>query len=85
MPPLCGLSEETANHGPLDMSTRVLLAHHCPYSGDDSRAPGMDAYVGSETAVTSLAGVDRDGCPGVRVEADGGYWFWRVRDLTQLP
>jgi len=45
----------------------------------------MDAYDGSETAVTSPAGEDRDGCPGVRVEADGGYWFWRGGDLTQLP
>jgi len=45
----------------------------------------MGACVGSETAVTSLAGEDRDGSPGVRVEADGGYWFWRVRDPTPPP
>jgi hypothetical protein len=52
----------------------VLLAHHGLYSGDGLWVPGKDADVGSETAVTSLADGDRDGCPGVKVEADGGNW-----------
>ena len=85
MPQLCGLTEETAVYGPLQVGARVVLARHRPYGGDDFWSPGMDTYVGRETAVASLAGVDRAGCPGVRVEADGGYWFWRVRDLTPLP
>jgi hypothetical protein len=85
MPPLCGLSEDAGDHVPLDAGTRMLLSHHRSYGGDDPRAPGMDADVGSETAVTPLAGVDREGCPGVWVEDDGDYWLWRVGDLTQLP
>ncbi len=85
MPQVCGLSEETAVYGPLQEGARVVLGRHRPYNRDDFWAPGMDSFVDQETTVTSLAGVDRDGCPGVKVEIDGGYWFWRVRDLTPLP
>jgi hypothetical protein len=41
----------------------------------------MDACVGSEPAVSVLAGVDLDGCPGVRIEADGAFGSLCVRDL----
>jgi hypothetical protein len=85
MPQLCGGTDETAAYGPLQIGSRVRLMRHRPYGGDDFWAPGMEAYVGRETGVTALAGVDRAGCPGVRVEADAGYWFWRVRDLAVLP
>ncbi len=85
LPQRCGQSDDSADYGALEEGSRVLLGRHRPYSGDDFWAPGMDAYVGRETVVTALAGVDRAGCPGVRVETDGGYWLWRVRDLVPLP
>jgi len=85
MPQLCGQSDDSADYGALEEGSRVLLGRHRPYSGDDFWAPGMDPYVGRETVVTALAGVDRAGCPGVRVEADSGYWLWRARDLVPLP
>jgi hypothetical protein len=45
----------------------------------------MGACVGNEPAVSSLAGADLDGCPGVRIEADGAFWSLCVRDLMRLP
>jgi len=37
MPQLCPLAEETADHGPLDVGTRMLLAHHRPLGRDHLR------------------------------------------------
>src|SRR5690606_28682647 len=34
--------------------------------------------------VIEQSGVDGVGCPGVRVDVDGGQWFWRIRD-ARLP
>lgn len=54
------------------------------HSDDDVRpnwSPDMHFYVDQVTRVTELLGVDAEGCPGVRVEADAGVFFWRVRDL----
>jgi hypothetical protein len=42
----------------------------------------MQPYVGQRTAVTGLEGLDAAGCTVVRVAADQGQFFWRVRDMT---
>ena len=84
LPQACGLAEDSAGYGPVEVGTVVVLGRHREVDGDDNWSDDMDAYVGQETAVTRLSGVDGQGCPGVRVDADGGQWFWRLRDLS-LP
>jgi hypothetical protein len=82
LPQECGKTEVTADYGPVTVGSVVMLGHHRAVDGDDNWAPEMNAYVGHVSRVTRLSGVDGQGCPGVRVELDGGQWFWRLRDLT---
>ena len=84
LPQRCGLSEAEADYGPIAVGTAVLLGRHRPVNGDDFWSAGMEGFVGRQAVVTALAGVDRAGCPGVRVDADAGSWFWRLRDLVPL-
>ncbi len=83
-PQVCGMTEDDAVYGPLEEGSVVILGRHREVDGDDNWASGMDAYVGEQTTVERLSGVDGQGCPGVRVAIDDGSWFWRVRDL-ELP
>lgn len=76
--------QASPNFGPIEVGTRVYLGRHST-SGIVSTEwwnSDMDRYVGSETVVTQLAGVDIDGCPYVRVAIDGGSWGWRIRDMA---
>ena len=74
-----GLSAED-----IDAGDRVLLGRHRAVNGSDNWADDMDAYVGRETSVRELSGVDDEGCPVVSVMIDGGDFVWRVRDLAIL-
>jgi hypothetical protein len=71
--------EEVRRHGALKAGSRVTLG---PIDRDNWN-PNQDKYVGTTTRVLELV-ADRDirGCYGVRVEADGGVYFWRVRNLA---
>jgi len=84
IPQACGQTAEGADYGPVGVGTTVILGEHRAVSGEANWAAEMAAYVGQEAVVTRLSGVDPSGCPGVRVDVDGGEWFWRLRDLT-LP
>jgi hypothetical protein len=84
IPQGCGMSKETATYGPVSVGVVVILGRHRPVNGDEGWDAQMDAYVGKQATVTELVGVDPAGCPVVKVDVDGGAWYWRVRDLS-LP
>ena len=93
IPTSCGMQVPT--FGPLQLGTIVTLGVHSPYTGPDGRghivgpadqhaldwSPDMQPFVGQQTAITALAGVDDAGCPVARVAADGGRFIWRIRDM----
>ncbi|MBK8171885.1 MAG: hypothetical protein IPK60_16260 [Sandaracinaceae bacterium] len=87
-PPLAATSREldlcrgTPEYGPVLVGTTVRLKRHRAYGGDDDWTDEMSTFVGHEARVVALVGVDDVGCSGVRVDVDGGEWFWRVRDLN---
>jgi hypothetical protein len=80
-PESCGLTEATADYGPLSVGTVVTLQRHRVVRSDDNWDEQMDRYLGRAAHVSRLSGVDAQGCPGIRVDVDGGQWFWRVRDV----
>ena len=90
VPRECGMT--SATFGDVDVGVMLLVGSHEPYSGptgdghtvsdDRNWAPEMDPYVGAVSVVTSLEGLDRAGCPVVHVEADGGRFYWRIRDMA---
>lgn len=80
-PEECGMTEEAARYGPIEPGSIVTLQRHRFVGGDDNWDDPMSRWIGRAARVTRLAGVDAAGCPGVRVDIDGGRWFWRVRDL----
>ena len=79
VPQYCSMSE--ASYGPITIGTQVTLGYHTPWSGDANWADDMGRFVGSRTVVTSFEGLDEVGCPVVRVAADGGQYFWRIRNM----
>lgn len=80
-PEQCGLDDTTADYGELTVGSVVTLQRHRMVGGDDNWNPPMDHYLGRAAHVTRLSGVDDRGCPGIRVDVDGGHNFWRVRDV----
>ena len=80
----CGQTVAGANFRGLVIGSVVRLRPHTEWRGDTNWADDMAMMVGMATTVTQLAGVDASGCPAVRVEADGGTFAWRVRDLEVL-
>lgn len=81
-PDTCGMTEATAQYGPFSVGSTVVLQRHRFVRGDDNWDDQMTRWLGRAARITRLAGVDAQGCPGVRVDADGGQWFWRIRDLN---
>lgn len=80
IPQYCGMA--APQYGPITIGTPVTLGYHTPWSGDANWADEMSRWVGSRTVVTSLEGVDEVGCPVVRVAADGGQYYWRIRNMS---
>jgi hypothetical protein len=97
VPTACGSDATRADRwGAVPPGARVLLGRHTPFSGvagshrravDESTdwAEAMEAFVGREARVTYRVGSDGADCAIVRVDADGGQWNWRVRDLRPAP
>ncbi len=80
-PDSCGLTEADAQYGPVNVGAVVTLQRHRIVRGDDNWDTQMDRYLGRAAHVSRLSGVDAQGCPGIRVDVDGGQWFWRIRDV----
>jgi hypothetical protein len=88
IPQECGMSRPY--YGSLRVGDGIILGGHSPWSGPDGQggyvsadtnwAPEMGGWIGQRAVITSLDGLDAAGCPGVRVTADGGQYFWRIRD-----
>ncbi|MCB9596666.1 MAG: hypothetical protein H6719_28335 [Sandaracinaceae bacterium] len=81
-PQPCGQETETADYGPVEVGTIVVVQRHRFVGGDPNWDDRMTRFLGRIGRVTRLSGVDERGCPGVRVDVDGGRWFWRVRDVN---
>lgn len=71
--------ERFRKHGALSAGSRVTLG---PVDRDNWNSE-QARYVGMQTRVVELVpDPDSRGCYGVRVEADGAVFFWRVRNLA---
>lgn len=81
VPGRCWDAESITDNGSVTVGTPIVLGRHTPWAGDANWDEARQRYVGLTAVVTQLAGVDASGCPGVRVAADGGRFFWRIRDL----
>jgi hypothetical protein len=80
IPRHCGMQAGYESYGPLGVGSVVVLGAHAPWAGEANWTPEMAPYVGRTARITQLAGIDSVGCPGIRVDVDGGEWFWRIRD-----
>jgi len=85
IPETCGMPFGSEDYGSVREGSRIVLGRHRPVDGDDNWSAEMGEYVGRTATVTRLSGSDAAGCPGVRVDVDGGEWFWRVRDARSAP
>ncbi len=74
------MTDATADYGELQIGSVVTLQRHRMVRGDDNWDPRMERFLGRSGHVTRLSGVDERGCAGIRVDTDGGAYFWRVRD-----
>ncbi|GAB4203960.1 MAG: hypothetical protein OHK0013_18530 [Sandaracinaceae bacterium] len=81
IPTACDMSERGVTYGSLGVGSLVQLNVHSPWRGDANWTPEMNRYVGMTASITSLEGVDGVGCPVVRVNVDGGQFYWRIRDM----
>ena len=81
IPQECGQSEDDIRYGPIRTGVRVILGRHRPVDGQANWSDEMGTFVGQVATVTRHSGADGAGCPGVRVDADEGEHFWRIRDL----
>lgn len=62
---------------------KVTLPYkQAPYRGHTGWFDGMSEYSGKHATVTAFAGLDLGWCQTVYVDADGGQYPWRIRDLT---
>lgn len=81
----CGQSNEQADFLALKPGSFVTIEAQREDEVPPNWSPDMAYYVGQTTQVVDVLGVDEQGCPGVRVEADSEVFFWRVRDLQPMP
>lgn len=81
LPQACGMTDATADYGPVHVGVEVVIGRHREVDGETNWVPDMDGYVGRRARVTQLIGVDDQGCPLVAVDVDNGDWYWRLRDL----
>ncbi len=82
IPTWCGMAAGAEQYGPLRPGSWIVLGMHTGDVGDPNWATDMGRWVGQQTSITSLAGVDAQGCPTVRVAVDGGQFAWRIRNMT---
>ncbi|MBN8613822.1 MAG: hypothetical protein J0L92_24715 [Deltaproteobacteria bacterium] len=84
IPTWCGQPSGAPQYGPLRPGSWVVLGMHTADVGDPNWSPDMGRWVGQQTTVTGFSGTDSQGCPTVRVAADGGNYAWRIRNMTFL-
>jgi len=84
IPMRCGMPASAVQYGAIAPGSLVVLGQHTSDVGDANWTPEMGRWVGQQTTVTSYGGVDAQGCPTVRVAADGGAYAWRIRHMTFL-
>jgi hypothetical protein len=80
-PQECHQQDGAEHYGAASIGAQVVLGRHRPVDGDTNWSEDMSQFVGRSARVVGPAGVDGQGCPGVRVDIDRGDWFWRIRDL----
>lgn len=80
-PQECHMVEGRERYGGATMGAQVVLGRHRSVDGDTNWSEEMSQFVGRSARVVGPAGIDGQGCPGVRVDIDQGNWFWRIRDL----
>ena len=81
-PQACGQQARSADYGSVRLGVPVVPQRHRYVRGDANWDARMRYFLGRPARVTRLSGVDARGCPGVRLDVDGGRWFWRIRDLS---
>jgi hypothetical protein len=81
IPQACTGSADPEDYGPVRPGARVTLGRHRDFNGDANWDEAMEPFVGRETSVIRRSGADSAGCPGIRVDADNGDFFWRIRDM----
>jgi hypothetical protein len=81
-PQRCRQRNGHTDYGQVHVGTVVVAQRHRFVSGDPNWDARMARFLGRVARVTRLSGVDGRGCPGVRLDIDGGHFFWRLRDLT---
>jgi hypothetical protein len=81
IPQECGMSGASVDFGSIQVGTAVLIERHRGVNGDANWVESMERYVGHLGVVTSLEGIDPAGCPVVKLGADDGMHYWRIRDL----
>lgn len=84
IPRMCGMPSGRESYGGVTVGFQVRVGRHSPWNGDPNWSPQMEPFVGAVGVVTRLDGVDSQGCPGVRVNVDGGQYFWRLRDMQAM-
>ena len=67
----------------LKKGDRVVLGRHLAVDGSENWSDDMMPFLGRETVIQDLRGVDSSGSYVVRVEADGQKHFWRTRDMKR--
>lgn len=88
----CGMTRPV--YGSLRIGDTIMLGAHQPWTGpngqggyvtgDANWATEMGRFVGQVTPITSFEGLDDSGCAVVRVAADGGQYYWRIRDARPV-
>jgi hypothetical protein len=81
-PQRCVPGAARADFGGIGPGSVVVPQRHRYVGGDPNWDPSMARFLGRVAAVTRRSGVDAQGCPGVRLDVDGGQHFWRIRDLN---
>lgn len=77
----CGQTAGRVDYGSIRVGAEVVAQRHRFVGGDPNWDPRMGRFLGRAARVTRLSGLDAQGCPGVRLDVDGGRFFWRARDL----
>ena len=81
-PQPCGQDAAHADYGAVTVGAVVVPQRHRYVGGDPNWDARQGRFIGRIARVVRRSGVDASGCPGVRLDVDGGRFFWRARDLS---
>ena len=84
LPQDTGMTDLSADFGPLRVGSHVIINRHRPVKGSYNWIPSMDKYIGRKGVVSQFSGVDSRGCPCVKCSfgGDACTYAFRIRDLT---